>query len=313
MIEGEEEIGSVSLNAFCPAYRERLKHDVILVSDTTMISPEIPSITVGLRGISYMEVKVTGPNRDLHSGLYGGAVANPAVVLSKMIAGLFDKDNRITIPGFYDDVLVLSEEERKLLNQTPFNVEKYKSDIAISDIYGEAGYSTIERVGTRPALDVNGIWGGYTGEGSKTVLPSYAQAKISMRIVPNQKAEKIAEIFRDYFISIAPASVKVDVTYLHGGEPYVSPVSHPGYLAASRALNDTYGRMPIPSRSGGSIPIISFFEKVFGTKSILLGFGLGSDAIHSPNENYPLEQFYNGIKTIPQFYKYYVEEMTRKH
>ncbi len=309
MIEGEEEIGSPSLGKFCEANSDKLKCDVILVSDTSMIGRDAPSITTGLRGLSYMEVEVTGPNRDLHSGLYGGAVVNPVNVLAKMIASLTDENNRITIPGFYDDVLEASEEERKGMANAPFDIEQYKKEIDVDELGGEAGYSTLERTGIRPSLDVNGIWGGYTGEGAKTILPSKAYAKISMRLVPNQDYRKVDEMFKSHFESIAPPGVRVNAKLLHGGQGYVSPVDHPAYRAASKAYEDTFGKTPIPYRSGGSIPIISLFEKILGVKSILMGFGLESDAIHSPNENYPLWNFYKGIETIPLFYKYYAEEM----
>ncbi|MBC7124325.1 MAG: dipeptidase [Bacteroidales bacterium] len=308
MIEGEEEIGSPNLGKWCQDNKEMLKADVILVSDTSMIGKDVPSITTGLRGLAYVEVEVTGPNRDLHSGLFGGAVANPANILAKMIASLHDENNRVTIPGFYDDVLEVSPEERADMARAPFNLDDYKKVLDIDDIYGEAGYTTMERTGIRPTLDVNGIWGGYIGEGAKTVLPSKAYAKISMRLVPNQNHEKIAQLFKKHFESIAPKSVKVKVTPHHGGQGYVAPTNTPAYRAASRAIEDVYGIKPVPFRSGGSIPIISTFEQVLGIKSILLGFGLESDAIHSPNENYPLEQFFKGIEVIPRFYKYFSEK-----
>jgi len=309
MIEGEEEIGSPSLEAFCEEHKEMLQADTILVSDTGMIAQDIPSITTGLRGLSYMEVKVTGPNKDLHSGIFGGAVANPANVLTQMIASLTDENNHITIPGFYDDVLVVSEEERTEMAKAPFDLEEYKKALDINEVWGEKGYSTNERTGIRPSLDVNGIWSGYTGEGAKTVLPSVAFAKISMRLVPNQNNEKISELFEVHFKSIAPPSVKVEVTSLHGGQAYVSPMSMPAYKAADKAYTQTFNKKPVPTRSGGSIPIISTFEKVLGIKSVLMGFGLESDAIHSPNENYPLFNFYKGIETISWFYKFFEEEM----
>lgn len=311
MIEGEEEVGSPNLEAFCREYKDMLKADIILVSDTGMIAPDIPSITVGLRGLAYLEVEVTGPNRDLHSGLFGGAVANPINILSKMIASLHDEKNRITIPGFYDDVLVLSDEERRALNEAPFNLEEYKAALGIDEVWGEEGYTTLERTGIRPTLDVCGIWGGYTGEGAKTVLPSKAYAKISMRLVPHQDHEKIARLFEEHFTKIAPPQVKVKVTNLHGGHPYVAPTVSPAYRAAEKAYMDVYGRKPIPVRSGGSIPIISTFEKVLGIKSLLMGFGLESDAIHSPNENFPLDNFYRGIETIARFYPYFAEIMKK--
>ncbi|MGM0668061.1 MAG: dipeptidase [Bacteroidota bacterium] len=305
MIEGEEEIGSPSLGKFCGENKELLKADVILVSDTTMIAPDIPSITTGLRGLSYMEVEVTGPNRDLHSGLYGGAVANPVNILCKMIASLTDEKNRITIPGFYDDVLVASEKERAEMAKRPYNEKEYKKAIDVDALAGEESYTTHERLGIRPSLDVNGIWGGFTGKGAKTILPGKAHAKISMRLVPNQDSLKISRLFEKHFKSIAPEGVKVKVEYLHGGQAYVSPIDSAEYLAASKAMEEAFGKKPIPVRSGGSIPIISTFEKTLGIKSILLGFGLDEDAIHSPNESYPLFNFFKGIETIPLFYKYY--------
>jgi len=307
MIEGEEEIGSPNLGKWCEQNKEMLQSDVILVSDTSMIAPDMPSITTGLRGLAYWQVEVTGPNRDLHSGLYGGAVANPINVLAKLIAQMTDEKGRITIPGFYDDVVDVSSEERALLAKAPFNLENYKKSIAVDEISGENGYTTTERTGIRPSFDVCGIWGGYMGEGAKTVMPSKAFAKISTRLVPNQEHEKIAVLFKEHFESIAPKSVKVEVTSLHGGQAYGCPITVPAYQAAEKAYLDTYGKRPVPVRSGGSIPIISTFEQVLGVKSILMGFGLDSDAIHSPNENFPLEQFYNGIRTIPLFYKYFAE------
>lgn len=309
MLEGEEEIGSGSLYGFCEKNKQLLKADIILVSDTGMIATDIPSITTGLRGLSYLEVEVTGPNKDLHSGIFGGAVANPINILCQMIASLTNEKNEITIPHFYDDVLVLSAEERALMAKAPFNLEEYKKALEIDEVHGEEGYSTIERTGIRPTLDVCGIWGGYTGEGSKTVLPSKANAKISMRLVPNQDSQKISELFQKHFESIAPKSVKVKVTPCHGGEAYVSPIDMPAYKAAEKAYETTFGKRPIPTRSGGSIPIISGFERILGIKSILMGFGLGEDAIHSPNENYKVEHFFKGIETIPYFYQYYAELM----
>ena len=307
MIEGEEEIGSPSLGKFCEQNKKMLASDVILVSDTSMISPDIPSITTGLRGLSFVEFEATGPNCDLHIGLYGGAVANPVNVMAKMIASLTDENGRITVKGFYDDVEELSDEERKEMARAPFNLDHYKKEIDVAEVGGEKGYSTNERTGIRPSLDVNGIWGGYTEKGAKTILPSKAYAKISMRLVPHQDSKKIAELFKAHFESIAPKTVKVKVNYLHGGEGYVSPTDTVEYQAASKAYETSFGKKPIPVRSGGSIPIISLFEKVLGVKSILMGFGLESDAIHGPNENYPLQQFYKGIETIPYFYKYYAE------
>ncbi len=305
MVEGEEEVGSVNLEKFCKDHKEMLQSDVILVSDTTMISLDAPSITTGLRGLSYMEVEVTGPNKDLHSGLYGGAVANPCNVLCELIASLKDDKGRITIPGFYDDVLIASEEERKQMARRPFNESAYKKSVDVNELFGEEGYTTHERLGIRPTLDVNGIWGGYTGEGAKTILPGKASAKISMRLVPNQDSEKIAKLFEKHFISIVPPTCKVKVIYQHGGQAYVSPIDSVEYLAAAKAMEESFGKVPIPIRSGGSIPIISTFEKVLGVKSILLGFGLDSDAIHSPNESYPVANFLKGIETIPLFYKHY--------
>lgn len=307
MIEGEEEIGSTNLGKFCADNKEMLKADIILISDTSMIGKGIPSITTGLRGLAYVEVEVTGPNKDLHSGLFGGAVANPANILAKMIASLHDENNRITVPGFYDDVVEVSPEERKDMARAPFNLENYKKSLDINEIHGEKGYTTIERTGIRPTLDVNGMWSGYIGEGAKTVLPSKAYAKISMRLVPNQDHHKIAELFKKHFEAIAPEYVKVRVTPHHGGQGYVAPTNTIGYMAASRAIEETYGKKPIPFRSGGSIPIVSTFEQVLGIKSILLGFGLEADAIHSPNESYALDQFFKGIEVIPLFYKHFTE------
>ncbi len=309
MIEGEEEIGSPSLKEFCMKNKELLKADVILISDTTMIAQDIPSITVGLRGLSYLEVEVTGPNRDLHSGLYGGAVGNPANLLTKMIASLTDENNRITIPGFYDDVMEVSGEERADMAKAPFSLADYKEALDIDEVVGEKGFSTSERTGIRPSLDVNGIWSGYTGEGAKTVLPSKASAKISMRLVPNQDSKKVDELFINHFRNMAPGGTKVEVKSLHGGQGYVTPIDFPAYRAASRAIEESFGKQPIPVRSGGSIPIVSDFEEVLGIKSILMGFGLDSDAIHSPNENYPLFNFYKGIETIPLFYRFFMKEM----
>ncbi|HSH50793.1 MAG TPA: dipeptidase [Bacteroidales bacterium] len=307
MIEGEEEIGSPSLPKWCKENKELVKGDVILVSDTSMLAPDTPSITTGLRGLAYWEVEVTGPNRDLHSGLFGGAVANPINVLAKMISDMVDENGHITIPGFYDDVLEVSDEERKKMAEAPFDKEAYKKAIDVKELYGEKGFTTPERTGIRPSFDVCGIWGGYTGEGAKTVLPSKAYAKISTRLVPNQDNKKIAELFKNHFEKIAPGYVKVNVKYLHGGQAYVCPIDLPAYKAAEKAYHEVYNKMPVPVRSGGSIPIISEFEKILETKSVLMGFGLEDDAIHSPNENYPLEQFLNGINTIPYFYKYFAE------
>ncbi len=311
MIEGEEEIGSPSLGKWCEQNKEMLKADIILVSDTGMIAPDIPSITTGLRGLTYVEVKVTGPNKDLHSGLFGGAVANPINTLTKMIAQLTDEDGKITIPGFYDKVEIISDAERAEMAKAPFSLDAYEKALDLTQVQGEKDYSTNERTGIRPALDVNGIWGGYIGEGAKTVIPSIAQAKISMRLVPNQDNLEIAELIKDYLLKIAPKSVKVEVNFLHGGQGYVSPTDMIAYKAADKAYTESFGKKPVPVRSGGSIPIISTFEKVLGIKSILMGFGLESDAIHSPNENYPLFNFYKGIETIPLFYKHYAEMMKK--
>ena len=307
MLEGEEEIGSPSLYKFCADNREMLAADIILVSDTSMISMDTPSITCGLRGLTYMEVEVTGPNKDLHSGLFGGAVANPANVLTRLVASLVDDKGRVTIDGFYDDVRELTPAERKAFNEAPFDLDEYKRSLDVDDVEGEEGYTTIERTGVRPSLDVNGIWGGYIEEGTKTVIPSKASAKISMRLVPNQDFEKIAELFERHFRAIAPASVKVDVRFLHGGAPYVAPTDMPAYKAAEQAIADTFGKKPLPFYSGGSIPIISGFERILGIKSLLIGFGLAEDAIHSPNESYGLDQFFKGLETIPLFYKYFAE------
>ena len=307
MIEGEEEVGSTSLGGWVKDNREKLAGDVILISDTGMLANDTPSITTGLRGLSYVEVEVTGPNRDLHSGLYGGAVANPINVLNRLIASLQDENKHITIPGFYDKVVELSAEERADMAKAPFSIEDYKAALDMEDVEGEAGYSTMERASIRPTLDVNGIWGGYTGEGAKTVIASKAYAKISMRLVPDQDPDEITELFTKHFLSIAPKSVKVKVTAFHGGLPYVSPTDSIAYNAASKAMEEAFGKKPIPVRSGGSIPIVSLFEQELGMKTILFGFGLDSDAIHSPNEHYGLFNFYKGIETIPYFYKYFVE------
>ena len=308
MIEGEEEIGSPNLGKWCEENKDLLKADIILVSDTGIIAPDIPSITTGLRGLCYWEVEVTGPNRDLHSGLFGGAVANPINVLCDMISKLQDKDGKITIPGFYDDVLEVSEEERKMLNKAPFSEDEYKKALNVKALKGEKGFTTMERTGIRPTLDICGIWGGYTGEGAKTVLPSKAYAKISSRLVPNQNYTVIAELFKKHFEAMAPDYVEVKVKHLHGGQGYVCPIDLPAYRAAEKAYADVFGKSPVPVRSGGSIPIISAFEEILGYKSILMGFGLESDAIHSPNENYPVENFLKGIETIPLFYKYFMNK-----
>lgn len=307
MIEGEEEIGSENLGAFLLENKDRYKGDVILISDTSMIANDIPSITVGLRGLSYLEVEVTGPNIDLHSGVYGGAVANPVNVLCSMIASLHDENRRITIPGFYDNVIELSTEERAKMAEAPFSLDEYKKALDINDVYGEKGYSTNERASIRPTLDVNGIWGGYIGEGAKTVLPSKAYAKISMRLVPGQDPDEITELFTRHFKSIAPASVKVEVKPHHGGKPVVTPTDTPEYRAADMAVKETFRKEPIPTRGGGSIPIVALFEEVLGLKSVLMGFGLNSDAIHSPNEKYGIFNYLKGIETIPYYFKYYAE------
>ena len=307
MIEGEEEVGSESLSWFVPRNKEKLANDVILISDTGMIANEIPSITTGLRGLSYVEVQVTGPNRDLHSGLYGGAVANPINILTKMIASLHDENNHITIPGFYDNVEDLSSEERAEMAKAPFYLDKYKDSLKIDEVYGEKGYSTNERNSIRPTLDVNGIWGGYMGEGAKTVIASTAFAKISMRLVPNQDWKEITELFKKHFESIAPASVKVLVKPHHGGQGYVTPIDTIEYKAASKAYETSFGKIPIPQRSGGSIPIVALFEKELNSKTILMGFGLDSDAIHSPNEHFGVWNYLKGIETIPYFYKYFTD------
>ena len=305
MIEGEEEVGSANLDSFLENNKEKLKADCVLVSDTSMLGNDTPSITTGLRGLSYVQVEVTGPNRDLHSGVYGGGVANPINVLCDMIASLQDENKKITIPGFYDDVIELSTEERSLIAKAPFSLDEYKKALNIEDVQGEEGYSTVERTSVRPTLDVNGIWGGYTGEGAKTVLPSKAYAKISMRLVPNQHPDTITELFKNHFESIAPKSVKVKVTAHHGGFPAVTPIDSDEYKAASLAMEKTFGKMPLPSRGGGSIPIVASFEKILGLKTVLMGFGLDSDAIHSPNEHYGIFNYLKGIETIPYFYHEY--------
>jgi acetylornithine deacetylase/succinyl-diaminopimelate desuccinylase-like protein len=307
MIEGEEEVGSSNLGIFVKENKERLKADVVLISDTSMISLETPSLETGLRGLSYLEVEVTGPNRDLHSGVYGGAVANPATILSKLIASLHDENNHIKIPGFYDDVLPVSEQDREELNKAPFDEEEYKKDLEVNELWGEKGYTTIERTGIRPTLEVNGIWGGYIGEGAKTVLPSKAHAKISMRLVPNQSSEKITQLFIAHFEKIAPKYVKVKVTPHHGGEPVVTPTDSAAFKAAEKAIEESFGKKPIPTRGGGSIPIVALFEKELGIKTVLMGFGLDSDNLHSPNEKFDIANFYKGIETIPLFHKYFAE------
>ena len=307
MIEGEEEVGSNSLSEFVKENQDKLSNDVILISDTGMIAKDVPSITTGLRGLSYVEVEVTGPNRDLHSGLYGGAVANPINILTKMIASLHDENNHITIPGFYDKVEELSKEERAEMAKAPFSLEAYKKALDIDAVFGEEGYTTNERNSIRPTLDVNGIWGGYTGEGAKTVIASKAYAKISMRLVPHQDWPEITELFKTHFESLAPKGTTVKVTPHHGGQGYVTPTDNIGYQAAFLAYQETFGKKPIPQRSGGSIPIVALFEKELKSKTILMGFGLDSDAIHSPNEHFGLFNYYKGIETIPMFYKYFTE------
>lgn len=305
MVEGEEEVGSDNLGTFVKENKAKLKADVILISDTALISLEHPSITVGLRGLSYMEVEVTGPNRDLHSGVYGGAVANPINTLCSMIDSLHDENGHITIPGFYDKVAELTAAERTALNKAPFDLEEYKKELDIKEIKGEKGYTTLERTGVRPTLDVNGIWGGYTGEGAKTVLPSKASAKISMRLVPNQVSAEITELFTKHFKAIAPPYVKVKVTAHHGGEPAVTPTDSVAYKAASKAFEEVFGKTPIPSRDGGSIPIVALFKKELGLDTVLMGFGFDTDAIHSPNEHYGVKNFMLGVETIVSFYQHY--------
>lgn len=307
LIEGEEEIGSKSLGKFVHDHKDLLKADVILISDSAMLSMETPSIDIGVRGLSYIEVEVTSAERDLHSGTYGGAVANPITILAKMIASCHDKDNHVTIPGFYDDVLTVSEEERKMLAAAPYNEEQYKKEIGIKDVWGEKGYTTHERTGIRPTLEINGIWGGYTGEGSKTVLPAKATAKISARLVPNQSSPKITQLLINYFTSIAADAVTVRAFEHHGGEPYMTPIDSKGYRSAARAIKETFGVEPVPLRGGGSIPICSILERELGTKIIFMGFGLDSDGLHSPNEKYGIENFYKGIETIPYFHKFFAE------
>jgi acetylornithine deacetylase/succinyl-diaminopimelate desuccinylase-like protein len=308
IIEGEEEVGSPNLAKFVKQNSKLLGADVILISDTAMISLDSPSLDIGVRGLSYIEVEVTGPNRDLHSGVYGGAVANPITILAQMIASCHDEDNHITIPGFYDDVVESSKAERKLLAEAPFDKEEYKSDLGIKKLWGEKGYTTNERTGIRPTLEVNGIWGGYTGEGSKTVLPSKAYAKISARLVPDQSSADITKKLIKYFEEIAPASVTVKAIAHHGGEPYMTPIDSPAYKAAAKAIKTTFGKEPVPVRGGGSIPICSLFEEELGVKIVFLGFGLDSDNLHSPNEKFDLANFYKGIETIPYFHKYFAEQ-----
>jgi acetylornithine deacetylase/succinyl-diaminopimelate desuccinylase-like protein len=308
MIEGEEEVGSENLEIFVKENKQKLQADVIVISDTHMISNDTPSITVGLRGLSYLEVELTGPNRDLHSGTYGGAVGNPINILCQMIASLQDENGKITIPGFYDKVEELSLDYRAKMAEAPFDLDEFKGHLTIEEEQGEDGYSTVERTGIRPTLDVNGIWGGYTGEGAKTVLPSKAYAKISMRLVPNQVSAEITELFTNHFMSIAPKSVKIKVTPHHGGEPSVVPTNSIGYKAAERAMEETWkGTTPIPTREGGSIPIVALFQKELGLDSVLMGFGLNEDAIHSPNESYGLFNYFRGIETISHFYRFFAE------
>ncbi len=305
MIEGEEEVGSKNLEKFCRDNKKKLACDVVLISDTSVIDNETPSLTVGLRGLCYMEVEVTGPNKDLHSGVYGGAVANPINVLCQMIASLHDAKRRITVEGFYDDVEKVSNKERKAMNEAPYDEKQYMKSLGVADLMGEKGFTTIERTGIRPTLDVNGIWGGYIGEGAKTVLPSKAFAKISMRLVPNQDPKKIEKLFAKHFEKLAPKSVKVKVTAHHGGYPVVVPTNSVEYKAAEKAMETAFGKKPLPQRGGGSIPIVAMFDQVLDARSVLMGFGLDSDDIHSPNEHYGLFNYYKGIETIPYFYQYY--------
>lgn len=308
ILEGEEEVGSPSLGAFCEQHKELLKSDIILVSDTSMLSAELPSLTTGLRGLAYWQIELTGPNHDLHSGHFGGAVANPINVLCKLLADVTNEDGRIQVPGFYDDVDDIPEEERKMVAEIPFDLEKYKKSIDVEELFGEKGYSTIERNGFRPSFDICGIWGGYTGEGSKTVIPSKAYAKISCRLVPHQEHEKISQLVVDYFKKVAPKTVKIDIQPLHGGEAYVCPITLPAYKAAERAFEKVFGKRPLPVRRGGSIGIISTFEKTLGIKTVLMGFGLESDAIHSPNENFPIDMFRKGVETVVNFHLEYDKE-----
>lgn len=307
MIEGEEEVGSENLGTFVRSHQDLLRSDTALISDTSMISMEHPSIETGLRGLVYLEVEVTGPKRDLHSGVYGGAVANPITVLSKMIASLHDENNHIAVPGFYDKVAELSRAERKSLNEAPFNEEEYKKETGVKSLWGEKGYTTLERTGIRPTLEINGIWGGYTGEGAKTVLPSKAYAKISMRLVPNQQSKDIEKLFTRHFLKLAPDCVTVKVMPIHSGEAVVTPTDSAAYKAAEKAIETTFGKKPVPTRGGGSIPIVALFEEALNVKSVLLGFGLDNDNLHSPNEKYDLFNFYKGIETIPYFHKYFAE------
>ncbi len=312
IIEGEEEIGSPSLGAFVASHKELLKADVILISDTSMISLETPSIEIGVRGLAYIQVEVTGPNRDLHSGVYGGAIANPITMLARMIASCHDENNHITIPGFYNDVLESSAADRKKMAAAPFNEEEYMKDLGVRALWGEKGFSTNERTGIRPTLELNGIWGGYQGEGSKTVLPSKASAKISARLVPNQTSGKITRLLLDYFKKIAPAGVSVNCFELHGGEPYMTPLDSLAYIAAEKAIESSFGKKPVPQRGGGSIPICSLLEKELGIKIVFMGFGLDSDNLHSPNEKFNIANFYKGIETIPYFHQYFAELSLKK-
>src|SRR6476620_10662332 len=307
LIEGEEEVGSPNLGKFVSENKELLKADVILISDSSMLSMENPSLDIGVRGLSYIEVEVTGPDRDLHSGTYGGAVANPIAILSKMIASCHDENNHITIPGFYDDVLVASKEERALINKAPYDEKEYMDDLGVKELWGEKGYTTYERTGIRPTIELNGIWGGYTGEGSKTVLPSKATAKISARLVPNQNSRKITDMLLQHFKKIAPPGVTVHAFEHHGGEAYMTPIDSKGYQAAAKAIQTTFGKTPIPVRGGGSIPICSILEKELGVKIVFMGFGLDNDNLHSPNEKYNLENYYKGIETIPYFHKFFAQ------
>lgn len=308
ILEGEEEIGSPSLGAFCEQHKELLKSDIILVSDTSMLSADLPSLTTGLRGLAYWQIELTGPNHDLHSGHFGGAVANPINVLCKLLADVVDENGKIQVPGFYDDVDDIPEEERKMVAEIPFDLEKYKKSLEVEELFGEKGYSTIERNGFRPSFDICGIWGGYTGDGSKTVIPSKAYAKISCRLVPHQEHEKISQLVVDYFKKVAPKTVKIDIQALHGGEAYVCPITLPAYKAAERAFEKVFGKRPLPVRRGGSIGIISTFEKILGVKTVLMGFGLESDAIHSPNENFPIEMYRKGIEAVVNFHLEYDKE-----
>jgi len=308
IIEGEEEVGSPNLGKLVEKHKDLLKADVILISDSSMLSMENPSLDTGVRGLSYIEVEVTAANRDLHSGTYGGAVANPITILAKMIASCHDENNHITLPGFYDDVVVANAEERALINKAPYSEKEYKDDLGVKELWGEKGYTTYERTGIRPTIEVNGIWGGYQGEGAKTVLPSKATAKISARLVPNQSSHKMTEMLLSYFKKIAPPSVTVKAFEHHGGEPYMTPIDSKGYKAAAKAVETTFGKVPIPVRGGGSIPICSILEKELGIKIIFMGFGLDNDNLHSPNEKYNIENYYKGIETIPYFHKFFAEK-----